>query len=448
MSSGAFQWANSTYLNLELNAPVNWQSHTLVLTAATTAGASLRVDDHTLTLPLSRNTPATICGNLRLFCADTRAAASLTTDTFTRSRRIHGCLQSEALIGISPAPQPMLPPERFCFPIVGTDAPYVWHMRESSHMFAYMAPDRSHEGIDMDLTSSEATTHLAVAIEAATVVRLQRSRNGCAILQSQHDPHIYYTYHHLDGPALAMDLGDELKRGQPLGPPSGDGRWPHLHLSVCLGEPSAPPSLNHRFDNLVNAFPQFCELAGYAGNRPHKLFEQIDWILATSDYWTIGNAQKHGTYNPHLGYGWELGPWCKPACVELAWDTSRRDATEAITGVRLRACLFEGTAAESHAPHDTLTFRIDMTPGDYIISVTCGDPDEPTSQALTANGTHLGRLDLLAGQHASTPPTHIHAPDGTIRLSTTLPATLTHINVGPLLRSGPEQLRHNQNTPA
>jgi hypothetical protein len=422
----ALTWGNGHYLNLTAGQPIQWQGHQLELQTTTERGIELTIDNTPASLPLCRQALPSTINDIRLFCADTRPAASLTTDTFTRSRRIHGCLSADALICASSAHVPLLDPDRFCFPISRSNT-FHWSMDEASHTWAYLAPNRSHEGIDIDLSSQAGgEPHVVVAMEASRVVRLQQSRNGCVILQSTTQPHIYYTYQHMHGPDLQVAMGQVVARGTPLGWAHGDRHWPHLHLSICVGDPNHPPSLNHRYNNLLNAFPQLYETYhGDLSPRPVQ-HSAVDWIMGPTNYWTTGNRLRTNAYSPLLGYGWELGDWCKPNRVPCAADTTPHD------GLRLNHSLFPGTPAESHAPDNTpFTFRIDLQPGTYTAQITCGDPLHPTSLELHTNNTIQAHHTIPAGSIHPTPPTILPIHNGIFRLNIPAPTTIQRLQLAP-----------------
>ena len=413
----ALKWGNINYLDFALGQKRKVESHEVTLLAATATTATVEAGGEQVTLPLARLALPQQVGPLRIFLADTLAAAKLTTDEgFPQHRRV---FEQAAVLGVCRADQPLLDPKRFLFPIDRKDG-FSWSMEEDSHQFAFISPQRSHEGIDFNLHDARGhRRHALVAIEDATVRWIEYTKTGpneaCVLLESSANRGQFYIYQHLNRHAVLVKPGAKVERGKALGYIWGDGIWGHLHFAV-VGRGGAP-GFSDRYRYLLNAFPALYELWHGDLNPRSRKHTQGDWIFDRNKA-ANGNRKYLGAYNPLLGYGWQVADFCPALKVEPGPE---RDIHHLDTSARLRKTLFEGTPAAAENPHNHYVFQIDVEAGVYEVQVRVGDRDLPTWQKLSINNTDLGTFERAPG-FTWTPLEHAKAPEGKLLLRVDLQA--------------------------
>lgn len=408
-----WRWGNTLYANFTAGETRRFHNHQVTLLSVAHDQCVARVDDQTAELRMARRAVPTNVRGVRIFVADTRVVASLTDDTFTKSRHIHGLLQGDALLGLCPADQPLLDPDRYTFPIDRSEG-FEWTMEEDSHMFAYLGPHRSHEGIDFDLHDARGVArHALVAIEDATVVVTDPRRDGGLILQSTADPLVHYIYRHLDGgDRFLVRQGQRVQKGQKLGYIWGDWRWGHLHFAVRLSKQT--PTMDTRYDDLLNCFPQCYELWHGDLTPRRRVWPSGDWRFFSRNYWEIRNRKLLDAFDPLSGRGWDLDFGCAASRVEA--DGNRQEQPPPLMqGARLRQVLHAGTAAECVNPTDRYVFRVCVPNGRYLVRVVVGDPALPTWQHVDFNGVDAGVFDLEAGRFCSSCEVQTIVDDGELR---------------------------------
>ena len=407
------RWGNAEYVNLSIGDSHTYQGHTISLTAVNCDRCRVDVDGVAIELTVARRLRPTHVGSIRLFAADNRPVAELTSDD--SFPLIHAALTKDAIICISDASRPLLDRERFVFPISRQDG-FVWRMTENSHMFAYLRPPRAHEGIDINMHEARGRNiHRLVAIEncRVAVVAGGKPNEACVILQSTTKPDIFYIYQHLYRPRVAVREGEQVKRGDPIGTIWGDGRWGHLHFAALISD--TVPTFDERYQSLLNCFPQLYEL--WHGDLASRPFERTsgDFRFAPQ-YYRGGNVQCLNAYSDVLGYGWLLGDWCTASKVE----SSRTDeGLKADQSAILRRVMHRRTVHPALNPSPDFDFEVDVLPGRYRVRARIGDQFEATWQRVQFEDTVVGEYDQPAGQVRWTPETQVQVDDGrlTIRLS-------------------------------
>jgi len=123
-----------------------------------------------------------------------------------------------------PPSKPLLDPNLFTFPISRDDS-FEWTMGENSHMFAYLRPARSHEGIDINMHRARGKEIDAlVAIEDGTIRWIGQGspQEAALLLESATFPGIYYVYQHLNRGKVFVKADQHVRKGQRLA--FADGR--------------------------------------------------------------------------------------------------------------------------------------------------------------------------------------------------------------------------------
>jgi hypothetical protein len=300
-------------------------------------------------------------------------------------------------------------------------------MEEDSHMFAFLGPDRCHEGIDLDMHNARGgEQHAVVAVEDAVMRWVEREQTGqdeaCALLESLAEPGTYYVYQHLHRGAVFVSPGQRIRRGQKLGYIWGDNVWGHLHFAVVGYGPVPPYAERYRF--LLNAFPQMYEL-WHGDLTPRPRLWTAGEFLFNRHRATNGNRKYLSEYGGLAGYGWLLGAWNVAGKVD---SRARDDALNA----RLSGVLWPGTPAECTNPDPHYDFEVAVPRGQYRVKALLGDRDVASWQKCWFEGTEAGAFDLAAGQFAWTDERVVLVSDGRltvrIELREGLPAGLGELH--------------------
>jgi murein DD-endopeptidase MepM/ murein hydrolase activator NlpD len=398
-------WGNGVYVDLALGQSHEHAGHTVRLLSMRGDRCIVEVDGYKAELIVARRQLPTVVNGLRLFMADNRVVADLTTD---RNRpRLHGALTRDALLNLSDAAAPLLDPARYIFPISRQDG-YVWSMEENSHMYAYLRDWRSHEGVDMDLHAARGRAlHPLVAIEDGVVRWIDtmntRPQQACLLLESASQPGIWYAYQHLNRERLLVSTGARVSRGQPLAFIWGDQQWGHLHFAVH-GYGEMPANYGEVYRHELPCFPYLYELWHGTTQPMGRQWRSGRWTFDRHRA-SNGNRKSLNAYDPAVGYGWVLGAWNPAGKVE------RLPEVDWGTNARLRRTLFAGTPAQATNPHDYYAFRIDVPDGVYEVQACVGDSLAPTWQTVTVQGIDAGTYALPANRYAWTPVTRVTVTD-------------------------------------
>jgi hypothetical protein len=403
-------WGNAVYVNLNIGDTIPCLGKTVTLLDVTADVATVSVDGKTRKLTMARLTLPTVINGVRVFVADTRPAASLTTDE--KYPLVHAALMGDALLCLSDPARPLLDPERFTFPISRDDG-FRWSMAENSHMFAYLRPQRSHEGIDIDLTAARGKEiHALVAIEDGTVRWVEHGQppEACLLLESASQPGLYYIYQHLNRDKLSVRPGQTVKRGERLAYIWGDWRWGHLHFSVVGG--GGQPGYADRYRYLLNCFPQLAELWHGSLSIETPIYASGTFRFA-NQYWEDGNTQRLNAWSDVLGYGWLLGDWCAAGKVEHSLPD---EGGKPFQSARLSNLMHAQTNQPARNPQDWFDFEVAVKNGTYGVRAEVGDHYAATWQLIEFEGTDAGTFELPGGELAWTEEKHVAVRDG--RLTT------------------------------
>ncbi|MHB8897555.1 MAG: M23 family metallopeptidase [Thermoguttaceae bacterium] len=391
LSSQALAWGNAVYVNLQVGQSFQYQNTAIKLDSLTNNTATVSLNGQTRTLVVARQSLPEVVAGVRIFLADTRPVAELTTDE--KFPLVHGALTGDALLCLSDAGRPLLDPERFTFPISRDDG-FRWSMAENSHMFAYLRPARSHEGIDIDLTDARGNEiHALVAIEDGTVRWIHDGSppETCLLLESASQPGLYYIYQHLNREKVLVQPGQKVHRGDKLAFIWGDGRWGHLHFSVVGG--GGEPRYAERYRYLLNGFPQLVEL--WCGTPPIPTPSRTSASFRFADqYWNNGNTQYLGAWSDVLGYGWQLGDWCTAGKVETSLVD---EGTGPFQGARLSKTMHRQTRHPARSPQDWIDFEVRVDNGSYRVRAEVGDHYAATWQRVQVEATDAGTFELPPG---------------------------------------------------
>jgi murein DD-endopeptidase MepM/ murein hydrolase activator NlpD len=404
------QWGNVLYVDLTVGGGFEFLGKTVRLLSCHNDGCTVDVDGRRETLRVAKLDLPRVVNGVRIFLADSRGSADVTTDV--NYPKIRAALTRDVLLALSDPAQPLLDPERFTFPISREDG-FEWTMGENSHMFAYLRSARSHEGIDLNMHRARGREIDAlVAIEDGTVRWIGHGapQEAALLLESDAFPGVYYVYQHLNREKVLVTEGQHVRKGRKLAFIWGDGRWGHLHLAV--GAYGPVPPYQARYQYLLNVFPQMYELWHGDLNCRTPVRTSGDFTFA-GQYYRNGNHQHLNAYTDVLGYGWRLGHWCPQAMVERSLSD---EGTRPDQSARLRRIMHNDTPRPAVNPNDYIDFEVAVVPGTYRVNVLVGDQYGPTWQEVSCKGKSMGEYDLKAGQRQWTPETTVPVPDGRLMI--------------------------------
>lgn len=406
-------WGNAVYVDLAMGESFTYLGKTATLISLENNFCTIEVDGQQRELIVARRALPEVINDVRIFAADNRNVADFTVPE--KNGNVHAALTKDALLCLSDPAQPLLNPEEYIFPIDREDD-FNWTMSENSHMFAYLFPDRSHEGVDINMSNDRGKeTHALIAPENG-MVRDIINTTGSNIetrlfIQSDNDPDLTFSYSHVNRHKLLVKPGQRVSRGQKLAYIWGDGRWGHLHFTVRkYGEESIEYA---GFEYLLNTFPQMYELwHGDLEPRPKV------WIGGSfrfgGQYWTRGNRQHLNQYDDILGYGWLLGNWCTAGKVETSMPD---DGGKPDQSARLQKVMFQGSPSPAVNSDNYFDFEIAVENGRYLVGARIGDVYAKTWQNVSMESVDAGTYEL-DHELRSTPDVKVVVTDGklTVRL--------------------------------
>lgn len=407
-------WGNATYVDLEVGQSHRCGNAIVKLISIENNFCTVEVNDARRQLIVARRALPDVIEGVRIFVADNRHVADLTATE--SNRNVHAALTKDALLCLSPADRPLLDPNLYTFPISRADG-FNWTMAEDSHMFAYLRPTRSHEGIDLDLSDARGGEIHAILAPEDGVVRAILDTPGSSIearvfIRSRRDPHLTYSYSHINRNKVFVRPGQEVRKGQKLGHIWGDWRWGHLHFSVRRY--GVEPITNYNgFDYLLNTFPQMYEL-WHGDLEPRPPVRPSGSFKFAGQYWTRGNQQFLDQYDDIVGYGWRLGAWCTASKVETSWPDGPSKPGQS---ARLHKVMYQNSSRPARNPEDHFDFEVAVPDGYYDVQAQVGDAYAATWQKISFEGADAGVYELDRTL-AWTPAKRVRVRDGrlTIRL--------------------------------
>lgn len=405
---------NAVYVDLDIGESHSCLGKAVRLISLENNFCTIEVDDEQRDLIVARRALPEVIGGVRIFVADNRNVAEFTQPE--KNGNVHAALTKDALLCLSDPAQPLLNPEQYIFPVSRADG-FDWTMSENSHMFAYLFPTRSHEGIDIDMSDARGREIHAILAPENGMIRDIINTPGSDIetrlfIQSDSNPELTtYYYSHINRHKLLVEPGQCVSRGQKLGYIWGDWKWGHLHFAVRkYGHGQIDPN---GFEYLLNTLPQMYEL-WYGDLEPRPKV----WISGSfrfgGQYWTRGNRQHLNYYDDILGYGWLLGNWCTAGKVETSFPD---DGGKPDQSARLQKVMFQESPSPAMNPNNYFDFEMAVENGRYGVGTRVGDVHERTWQRICIQGMDADIYEL-DHELKSTPDVNVLVTDGklTIRL--------------------------------
>jgi hypothetical protein len=408
-----FKWGNSYYFNINIGESIVFANVNIKLIEQKNQYNRFALNTDTVWLKVSRRTLPAVVGKVRIFVADNCNVKALTND-----KNRHDLLQKDALICLSRFSESLLNPNKFYFPISYNDG-FLWSVEENSTMFAYQTEmdgkGMSHAGMDFDLHDARGLKkHWIVAIENSTVVWVEKEPlNGsemavCALLKSDTQPGIYYVYNYLYSKNIEIKKRDKLVRGEPLGTAWGNKDWGHLQFTVVKSD--TVPTMNSKYFNVVNCFPQLFGLYHKSTLNINRSFTK--GIVKFGEPARVNRNQKNVVaIEEYLGKGWLLGDWNCADRVE--WVIKGRTGN-----ARLQKTLFINETAECTNPENYYEFEINVKNGVYRIRAKVGDAKLATWQKVLFENVEADTYLLNAGKYKWTSERVVKVKDGklTVRI--------------------------------
>ena len=215
-------WGNVLYVDLAVGDTCEFLGRTIRLVSRHNNYCTVDVDGERESLCVASLELPRVVNGVRMFLADNKGSANTTTNR--NFPKIRASLTRDALLALSNPSNPLLDPNLFTFPISREDG-FEWTMGENSHMFAYLRPARSHEGVDINMHRARGKEIDAlVAIEDGTIRWIGQGspQEAALLLESATFPGIYYVYQHLNRDKVFVKAGQRVRKGQRLA--FADGR--------------------------------------------------------------------------------------------------------------------------------------------------------------------------------------------------------------------------------
>jgi len=418
-------WGNATYYPVAVGEKITYSNKDITLVSLDHNFCTVRVGQTERKLIVARRNLPVVVEGVRVFVSDNRNVASITQD---RRPNVHAALAGkDAVLCLSDPDKPLLDPEQFAFPISRSDG-WEWANESNSHIFAYLLPDRSHEGIDVDIHDGRGKRiHALLALEDGVVRGIQKNggkyeKEARVSIESANYPGVFYGYSHLNDETLTIEEGQPVRKGEKLGYIWGDDYWGHLHLSV-----SGWGELASASQGLMNPFPQMYELYYGSLEYPTRTWtKSSSWRYVNRnrqdiDFWIFycntfhDNSIKYGNrvhregYNEVVGFGWDLGTWC--TAYKMESESIYQDAN-----LRITKTLFAGTAAEATNPNDYYDFEVAVENGEYEVRAEVGDASRPSWQRVTFEGVDAGVYELTEEEFEFTPTKIARVDDGRLTI--------------------------------
>ncbi|GIX05616.1 MAG: hypothetical protein KatS3mg115_0019 [Candidatus Poribacteria bacterium] len=389
------RWGNLVYRNLYCGESVELFRSRIRLLEVVAHRAWVEVNGRRAWLSVARRSPDTVLGGVRLFLADTRPLAELEA---ALPRSPHRLLHGDALVGIAPAGEPLLDPERFEFPIAPIEG-FRWTAEEDTGIFSLTSTHGSYPGVDIDLSEVARSRPWAVAAEESQVAAVfevgERTRFAYLALESREDPGIFLIYGGLNRHTVRVKPGQRVQRGEPLAEVQTRTYWPRLFLTVWTGE-RPPQSQEELHLGVLNAFPALWELAHGPSPTPRRWFSGLFPFERFRFFG--GNRRRLHAYTPVTGYGWLLGDWNPLQRLEGSMQYEWRQS------LLLERRMYRWLPSPLENPEREYRFRIAVgSPGRYWVQVIVGDRRTPTSQRVRVGEAEWGPVSLPQGRFLWSP---------------------------------------------
>ena len=385
-----FRWSNSCYFNMDIGDSVRFNDARIYLLGLNHQYTTLKVDEDTICIRVARRSPPVLVGGIQLFVADNKNVAALTPGD-----NVHGLLRKDALICVSRVKDRWLETDHFIFP-VSYNHGFLWRGDEDSYLFSLTRSDDtqdfiSYPGIGIDLSDARGKEkHWLLAIEKSTVVWVEKQDDNsvCILLESDESPGIYYVYDKLFSKTLEVRKGQKIDKGELVGTAWGDEKWGHLLLAVVYAE-SAPDYL-HRYDNILNFFPQLFALYYHESFIISNYFTKGKIEFGRSAEYN-GNTKNTSAFEEYLGKGWNPCLW--NTAEKLEYVSKGQEGN-----VRLAKTLFKDTPAECKNPNSYCDYLINVRNGVYRIRARVGDVEQASWQKIIFENVEDGTYSMAAGE--------------------------------------------------
>lgn len=417
------RWGNAFYFNLSVGESTEFLGKNIRLISMENNGCLVDVDGVRENLIVARRTLPVIVNGIRMFVADNRNVEKLTTDE--TSPHVHDAMTKDALFCLSDPSKLLLDSGKFTFPVDRSDG-FEWTKAENSHMWAYLKPTRSHEGIDINLHRARGQEIDAIVSIEDGIVHWKtdvNSNESCLYIESISSPGIYYIYQHLNRKTVSLKEGDRVRKGQFLAYIWGDGKWGHLHFAVKGKE--GVTDYKNRYTALLNCFPQLYEL-WYGDLEPHTPVRTTGHYHFAKPYWLYGNEQGLNGYDEILGYGWDLGSWCTAYTVETSAAEKENSPDQSAV---LRKTIHKSTGMPATNPNNFYDFEVKVPDSDYCVNVNVGNMYGLTWQRIEIEGVDAGVYELDAGELKWTGEKRVKVSDGKLTVRVYLKDDVTEAGI-------------------
>ena len=407
-----FIWGNASFFNLAVGESFLFGNNEIQLLEIENHFNKIRIDADTIIIKISRRSLPIVFGEVMIYVADNKNVKLLSSNS-----EVHGLLQKDALIAVSTFNKPLLDFDKYVFPVSFSNG-FSWNFDTDRYLFSWLWENegqvenfyRSHEGVAFDMNDFNGTkSHWLAAIESSRVVWINRaSQVSCVLLESASQPGIYYVYDNLNPRGLEIKVGQRLIQGEIIGMTRNDDNNDFLQFAVIKSD--KVPSYANRYSNIINFFPQICQLY----YRHTYIFSSnfskgvVNLGIQNQRNGAIGNIH---AFEDYLGRGWLLGKWNITDKVE--------HVSNGYTGnVRLKHKLFAGTPAECVNPDGFYDYEISVPNGAYRVRAKLGDLKFASWQRIMFEGIEVPTESLSPGEYKWTSEQVVNITDGrlTVRI--------------------------------
>ena len=407
-----FIWGNASFFDLAVGESFLFGNNEIQLIEIENHFNKIRIGADTVSIKTNRRSLPIVFGEVMIYVADNKNVKLLASNS-----EVHGLLQKDALIAVSAFNKPLLDFNKYVFPVIFNNG-FLWNFDNDNYLFSWLWKDeeqvenfyRSHEGIAFDMNDVNGKKdHWLAAIESSRVVWINRAPQvSCVLLESASQQGIYYVYDNLNSRDLEIKTGQNLIQGEIIGMTRNDDNNDFLQFAVIKSD--EVPSYANRYSNIINFFPQICQLYYRHTYIFPRNFSKgvVNLGIQNQRNGAMGNIH---AFEGYLGKGWLLDKWNIADKVEHVSDGYTSNA-------RLKHKLFAGTPAECVNPDNFYDYEISVPNGAYRVRAKLGDLKLASWQRIMFEGIEVTTESLSPGEYKWTNEQVVNITDGrlTVRI--------------------------------
>lgn len=370
------------FLTLDMNAGETRQAHgasiTLVETLATRDASQGAVREARATVTIDGVKQLLRCGNYELpvTVGKIQIDCPVTAAYRENSTLDHWGLRAAARLRVWPKGSPWMQPGEWGYPLrqrwflthtqMSNEPTYVDRGERVARKKVYY-----HAGLDMG--GPEANVEVVAATDGRIVSLgrpiLEGHEKGTPV-NSRYDVIYlldsrgwYYRYSHLHSFAPGLKLGDDVKKGQPLGllgKEGGSGGWSHLHFEAVAKQPSGEWGTQEGFAFLWEAYLSERKPEVVAIARPHRYARVGEKVLL--------DAARSFVRDKPARFEWKLsdGRVVKSATAEMTYSKPGTYSETLAVRDRYGKLAYDFATVNVYGDEDPFTINANYAPGHDI----------------------------------------------------------------------------------